>query len=166
MKVILLQDVENLGKKDEAKNVANGYARNFLFPRKLAKLLTKKALEELEKRKEEEAKKAEEALKVVEEEVAKIDGLEIEMPVKIDEQGKLYGSINETEISKIFKTKGFDIKKTKIKIPQPIKELGEYPITILFDHGLEAEIKLIVVESPSAKASEDKGKPKEEPQQP
>ncbi|MFZ5559831.1 MAG: 50S ribosomal protein L9 [Patescibacteria group bacterium] len=149
MKVILLQDVENLGKKDDVKNVANGYARNFLFPKKLAKLATKEAIEELERQKELEAKKAEEELKKVEELVSQIDGLEFEIIEKVDENGKLYGSVNEVRVAKILKEKGFDIKKKQIKIPQPIKELGEFPVTILFDHGLEAEIKLIVIEEKS-----------------
>lgn len=146
MKVILLQDVENLGKREDVKNVADGYARNFLFPKNLAKPATKQALEELKKQKELEAQKAEEDLKKVQEIVAQIDRLEIETLAKVDEQGKLYGSINEIKIGQILKEKGFDIKKDQIKIPQPIKEVGEYPVTILFDHGLEAEIKIIVIE--------------------
>ena len=152
MKIILLQDVENIGKKGEVKNISDGYARNFLFPKKLAKLATKQAIEELEKQKELEIKEAEEELKAVQEIVSKIDGLEIEVPVKVDEEGKLYGSINEVEISKLFKDRGFDIKKKQIKIPQPIKEIGDYPVTILFDHGLEAEIKIIVIEGKAASA--------------
>lgn len=158
MKVILLQDIENIGKKGDIKRVANGYARNFLFPKKLAKIATKEAIEELEKQKELETKKAEEELKATQEIVSKIDGLEIEMPVKVDEEGKLYGSINEVEISKILTNKRFDIKKKQIKIPQPIKEIGEYQVTILFDHNLEAEIKIIV--------SEEKEKESKQPQQP
>jgi large subunit ribosomal protein L9 len=146
MKVILLQDVEDLGKKGDVKNVADGYARNFLFPKKLAMFATEEAIAELEKQKELEAKIAEEELKEVQVIVAQIDGLEFEVVEKIDESGKLYGSINEVRIAKILKDKGFDIKKKQIKIPQPIKETGEFPITILFDHGLEAEIKIIVVE--------------------
>jgi large subunit ribosomal protein L9 len=157
MKVILLKDIENIGKKGDIKRVANGYARNFLFPKKLAKMASKEAIEELEKQKELEIKKAEEELKAVQEIVSKIDGLEIEMPVKVDEEGKLYGSINEIEISKILTGKGFNIKKKQIKIPQPIKEIGEYSVMILFDHNLEAEVKIIVVEEK---------KSKKEPQQP
>lgn len=156
MKVILLQNIENLGKRGDIKKVANGYARNFLFPKNLAKLATKQAIQELEKQKELEAKKAEEELKAVQEIVSKIDGLEIDVPSKVDEEGKLYGSINEVEITKILKDKGFDIKKNQIKIPQPIKEIGEYSIIILFDHNLEAEVKIIVIEEK---------KPKGEPQQ-
>jgi len=146
MKIILLQDVEDLGKKGDIKNVADGYARNFLFPKNLAKLATEEAIVELEKQKELEAKIAEEELKKVEEFVSQIDGQEFEVIEKLDESGKLYGSINEVKIAKILKEKGFDIKKKQIKIPQPIKETGEFPIIILFDHGLEAEIKLIVME--------------------
>lgn len=146
MKIILLQDIENLGKKDEIKRVANGYARNFLFARSLAKPVTKEVLKELEKKREEEARKAEEDLKIMQDLVSQIDGLEIDVPEKTDEEGKLYGSVNEVKISQILKNKGFDIKKKQIKIPQPIKEIGEYPITILFDHGLEAEIKLFITE--------------------
>lgn len=155
MKIILLQDVEELGKKGDIKNVANGYARNFLFPKKLAKFATEEAIKELEKQKELEAQKAEEELKKIEELVSQIDGLEFEVIEKVDENGKLYGSINEIGVAKILKEKGFEIKKKQIKIPQPIKDLGEFPVTILFDHGLEAEIKLIVMEE----------KPKEEPLQ-
>lgn len=156
MKVILLKDIENIGKKGDIKNVANGYARNFLFPKNLAKIATKEAIEELEKQKELEEKKAEEELKATQEIVKKVDGLEIEMPVKVDEQGKLYGSINEVEISKILTDKRFDIKKKQIKIPQPIKEIGEHQITILFDHNLEAEIKIIVTEEKEKKKEKSK----------
>ncbi|MBA7635712.1 50S ribosomal protein L9 [subsurface metagenome] len=159
MKVILLKDIENIGKKGDIKKVADGHARNFLFPKNLAKIASKEAIEELEKQKELEEKKAEEELKVTQEIVKKVDGLEIEMPVKVDEEGKLYGSINEVEISKILTDKRFDIKKKQIKIPQPIKEIGEYQITILFDHNLEAEIKIIIVE-------EKKEKKSKQPQQP
>jgi len=147
MKVILLKDVEDLGKKGDVKDVADGHARNFLIPKKLVGLATPKALEELEREKELAEQKAEQDLKVIEELVSQIDGLEIEILEKVDEQtGKLYGSINEQKISQIFKEKGFDIKKNQIKIPQPIKEIGEYPVTIAFDHNLEAEIKLIIID--------------------
>jgi large subunit ribosomal protein L9 len=126
--------------------VADGYARNFLFAKNLAKPATKQAVEELEKEKELEAQVAEQELKKIEEIVSQIDGLEIEVTEKMDEGGKLYGAINEVKIAKILKDRGLDIKKKQIKIPQPIKALGEYPVIISFDHGLEAEIKIIVVE--------------------
>jgi large subunit ribosomal protein L9 len=146
MKVILLKDVENLGKKNDIKKVADGHARNLLIPGKLAIQATEKAIKELAAQQETEAQKAEQELKVVEETVSQIDGLEIEVPAKADETGKLFGSINDVKISQFFKDRGFNIKKSQIKIPQPIKEVGEYPVIIAFDHGLEAEIKLIIID--------------------
>ena len=146
MKVILLKNVEGLGTKGEVKNVADGYARNYLFPKNLAKLATKQALEELAREKELMAQMAEEELKKIQETVSQIDGLEFEVAEKMDESGKLYGAVNELKIAKILQEKGIEAKKGQIKIHQPIKMAGEYPITIVFDHGLEAEIKIIVVE--------------------
>jgi len=146
MKVILLKDVQGLGKKGEIKNAADGHARNFLIPKGLVRMATDRAIKELEQEKALEEQKAGQELQRVEETVSQIDGLEIEVPVKVDETGKLYGSINDQKISQLFKDKGFDIKKNQIKILQPIKEVGEYPTTITFDHGLEAEIKLIIID--------------------
>lgn len=146
MKVILLQDIEKLGKKDEVKEVADGYARNFLLVRKLAIPATKEALKELEFRKELAAKKAEEELKEVQEIAKNLDGLEIEIPVKIDESGQAYGSLTIPKISKILKEKGFNITRSQIKLEKPIKEVGEYDLTVELPHGLEAKIKVIVIE--------------------
>jgi len=146
MRVIILQDVENLGKQGDVKEVADGYARNFLLPNKLAKLATDTALEELEKIKGLEAKKAEEALKHTQKIVSQIDGQEIEILVKGKETGEIYGSVTPFKISQALKKKGFDIKKTQVIIKEPIKKIGEYPVIINFDHGLEAEIKAIVAE--------------------
>lgn len=145
MKVILQQDIENLGKKYDIKSVADGYARNFLIPKSLAKPATKEALGELERLKEDFTKKAEEELKIIQETVSRLDGLEIEILVKTGDDGKLYGSVTPIRISEKLKEKSFDVKKTQIQLKEPIKEAGEYPILINFDHGLEAEIKVIVI---------------------
>lgn len=146
MKIILLKDIKNLGKKGDVKEVADGYARNFLLPKNLVKIVTKKALKELEKEKELEAKKAEKELKAIQEVVSQIDGQEIGISMKLKESGEIYGSVTPYKISQVLKKKGFDIKKTQISLKEPIKKLGEYPITVNFDHGLEAEVKAIVVE--------------------
>lgn len=147
MKVILLQDIEKLGKKFDVKEVADGYARNFLLPQKLIKLATEEALAQLEAEKEAAVQQAETELKEVEEIVAQLDGQEIEMSAKADGNGKLFGSINEAKIAKALKDKGFKISKKQVKLIEPIKEAGEYDdITIEFPHGLEAKIKIIVTE--------------------
>lgn len=146
MKVILLQDIENLGKKYDIKEVADGYARNFLLPKKMVKETTKESLKWLEIQKENEVKRAEEKLKKVQELATLIDDQEIVIHVKIGENEQLFEKITSKKISEQLKELGFEIKKNQIDLPEPIKELGEFPIKIKFDHNLEAEIKVIVVE--------------------
>ena len=149
MKVILLKDIDNLGKEGDVKEVADGYARNFLLPKKLVKVATKKTLSELEKEKELVAKKAEEELKAIQEIVSQVDGREIEISMKLKEGGKIYGSVTPYKISRALKQKGFDLKKTQISLKEPIKKLGEYSVIVNFDHGLEADVKVIIVEEKS-----------------
>jgi large subunit ribosomal protein L9 len=146
MRVILLQDIEKLGKKYDIKEVADGYARNFLIPKGLVKPATKEALKWLEIQKEIEAKKAEEELKKVQVLATAIDGQEVLIPVKVGEDGQLFESITSQKIFEKLKELGFEIKKTQIDLPEPIKELGEFPVKVKFEHNLEAEIKVIIVE--------------------
>ena len=146
MRVILLQDIEKLGKKYDVKEVADGYARNFLIPQGLAKIATKENLKWLETQKEIEVKKAEEELKKVQKTASTIDGQEIIIPVKVGEEGQLFESITSQKIAEKLKELGFDIKKTQIDLIEPIKELGEFPVKIKFEHNLEAEIRIIIVE--------------------
>jgi len=146
MRVILLQDVEKLGKKHEMKEVKSGYARNFLIARGLAKLATKEALKWLDLQKEIETKKAEEGLKETQGIASAIEGQEIIIPVKTGEEGQLFESITAQRISEKLKELGFDVKKGQINLAEPIKALGEFPIRIKFEHNLEVEIKIIVTE--------------------
>ena len=144
MKIILLKDVEKLGKKGEAKNVADGYARNFLIPNKMAVLATKSELIKLEEQKKIEAEKAERELKIYQEMANQIDGSEIEIPAKVGEDGKLFGAVTPSQIVEKLKENNFEIKKEQIKLEEPIKEIGEYEATIEFPHNLEAKIRIIV----------------------
>lgn len=146
MRVILLENIKNLGKKYEIKKVAHGFARNFLFPKKLAKLATNGNLMWLKKQKEEIAQKAEEELKEIQKIVSNVDGIELTIPVKISKDDGIFGSINALKISEMLKEQGFDIRKGQIQLEEPIKEIGEWPVKISFPHGLEAEIMVIVTE--------------------
>jgi len=135
-----------VGKKYEIKEVKNGYARNFLIPNGLAKPATKEAVVWLETQKEIEEKKSEKELKKTQEVASTFDGQEIIIPVKIGkERDQLFESITAQKISEKLKELGLEIKKNQIELPEPIKELGEYPVKIKFEHNLEAEIKIIVV---------------------
>jgi len=144
MKVILLKDVDKIGKKFEVKEVKSGYARNFLIPQGLAQPATKEAIIWLETQKEIEEKKAEDALKKFQEVASSIDDQEVIIQVKIGEEGQLFESINAQKIADKLKEAGFDIKKTQIELAEPIKDLGEYPVKIKFEHNLEAEIRVIL----------------------
>jgi len=146
MRVILLRDVEKLGKKYDIKEVADGYARNFLISKGLAKKATKETLKWLEVQKETEAKEAEEELKKIQDFATNIDGQEIIIPVKIGEDGQLFESITSQKVFEKLKELSFEIKKDQIDLVEPIKELGEFPVKIHFKHNLEAEIKIIIIE--------------------
>ncbi len=146
MRVILLKDIAKLGKKHEVKEVKDGYARNFLIPKGLAKEATKEVLEWLEIQKEIQEKKAEEELKKAQELASSIDDLEVVVPVKIGDNEQLFESVSPQKIAEQIKEMGFNIKKSQIEIKDPIKELGEFPVKIKLEHNLEVEIKVIVVE--------------------
>lgn len=146
MRIILLEDIENLGKKFDIKKVNDGYARNFLLPKKIAVPATKERIKEIEALKEVEIKKAEQELGQAEELAHQLEGLIIEIPAKIGKDGKLYGGISPQKISKALEEKGFNIDKKKIIIKEPIKEIGEYFVYLNLAHNLEARISIVVIE--------------------
>jgi large subunit ribosomal protein L9 len=147
MKVILLQDVENLGKKYEIKSAKDGYAKNFLMPNNLAKPATKEALKWLATQKEIGEKKTEDDLKKNQEAAEKTDGLEVLISAKIGDQGQLFEKINAQKISEKLVEMGFAIDKNQIVLPEPIGEMGEHPAKIKFEHNLEADIRIIISET-------------------
>jgi large subunit ribosomal protein L9 len=155
MKVILLQDVESLGKKYEVKEVKDGYARNFLIPEKQAKAATKQALKWLADQKEVIEKEAEEDLKKAQALASELDGIEVNIMVKVGDEGQLFESINSQKIAERLKDMGHDVKKTQVKLEEPIKDIGEYPVSISLAHNLESEIKVIITASEKSKEEID-----------
>ena len=149
MKVILLKDVENVGKQFEIKEVADGHARNLLIPQGVVKPATKEAIAWVEVQREILAKKSEEELKGVQELASKLDDFELQLLMKVGDEGQLFEQINAQKISDKLKELGFEVKKSQVKLEAPIKELGEFEVKLTFDHNLEAEIKLIVSEDAS-----------------
>ena len=145
MKVILLQDVEDLGKKHEVKEVKEGFVRNSLLPQGLVKQATPEALKWLEMQKEISAKQMEEGLKEIQKIASAIDGQEVTFSLKAGDKGQLFESVTSQKLVEKIKEMGYEIKKTQLEM-ESIKEFGEFPVKVKFDHNLEAEIKLIVVE--------------------
>ena len=142
----MLKDVEKIGKKYEIKEVAPGHARNFLFPRGLAKPATQETLKWLEEQKEVLRLAAEEDLKKTQALADALDGQELIILVKVGEEKQLFENITSQKIFEKLKENGFGVKKTQIILEEPIKELGEFPVRIRFSHNLEAEIKVIIAE--------------------
>jgi len=155
MRVILLKDIEKVGKKFEVKEVKDGFARNFLFPQGSAKLATEEALKWLEVQKEIEEKKAEEDLNKIQGQASAIDDQEIIIPVKTGGEDQLFESVTCQKIADKLKEMGFDVKKSQITLAEPIKELGEFPVKIKFEHNLESEIRIIVTKLAEDKKEED-----------
>lgn len=150
MKVILIQDVEDLGKKYEVKEVKEGYARNFLLPQNLIKIATKENMKWLRDQKEVIEKEASEDLKKAQELASKLDGEEVGIVVKADDKKHLFESVTAAKLAEKLKEMGFEVKKSQIKLAAPIKELGEFPVKINLDHNLEVEIKVIVTQEEMA----------------
>lgn len=155
MKVILLQDIENLGKKYEIKEVKDGHARNLLIPQKLAKAATKEALKWLADQKEVIEKEAVEDLAKAQALASAIDGLEVAIMVKIGDEGQLFESINAQKISEKLKEMGHEVKKSQILLKDSIKEIGEFPVKVNLEHNLEVEIKVIITGEENAKEKEE-----------
>lgn len=147
MKVVLSAKIPQLGERGDVCDVAGGYARNFLFPQKLAELATPAAIARSEQERAVSKKKAERELHDMQRIATQLDGYELETEETVSEAGTLYASVGAQKVAQLLKERGFPIKKTQITM-EPIKTPGEYKATIRFEHGLEAEITIIVTAAP------------------
>ena len=123
--------------------MADGYARNFLFPKHLAVLAKPNIVHDLAERQKKQAKDAVNDLRDEQKMAAKLDGLELDIKDKASEQGKLYAAVTALKVVAALKRAGYVISANQI-IMKPIKELGNWPIKVKFRHGLEADILVIV----------------------
>ncbi len=143
--LILMVDVEGLGLEGQTVKVAEGYARNFLLPRKLAEPVTKAALRRLEKnRLEREARQAQERAGA-ETLAASLEALSLTLPVKVGENDKLFGSIGVGDIAEALKAQKVDIDRRKILLAEPIRELGVYTVRVKLHAEVTAALKVWVV---------------------
>ena len=146
MKVVLLQDVKGKGKKGELCNVSDGYARNFLFPKKLAVEADNAALNELKNREESAAHHKKEEIAAAKETAAKLDGKTVSITAKAGAGGKLFGSVTSKEIAAEIKAKlGIEIDRKKMNVAD-IKNFGEYTAEIKLYQGVTAKITVKVSE--------------------
>ena len=140
MKVILLQDVKSLGKKGEIVNVNDGYARNFILPKKLGAEATPKNLNDLKLQKNNEKKVAQENLDAAKEG-------KVELAIKVGEGGRTFGSVSNKEIAAAVKEQmNLDVDKKKIQLKETIKTLGTHMVTVKLHPEVSAELKVVVKE--------------------
>jgi large subunit ribosomal protein L9 len=131
MQVILLEKIVNLGGLGEVVKVRNGFARNYLIPNGKAKRATPASVAEFELRRAELEKAQDAALAAAQEKAAKLDGLMIQITQKAGVDGKLFGSVNNVDISAALKAQGHDVPKASIRMPQgPLKTVGDHPLKL------------------------------------
>ena len=145
MEVILREHIDNLGRRGDVVKVAEGYARNYLLPRKLALAVTDNNKRQIEReRKLAEARDAEERAGA--EAIAqRLAQLEIEIARRVGEQQTLYGSVTSADIAHALAAKGFEIDKRKIQLPDPLKALGETTVPVKVHRDVTAQVRVKVV---------------------
>ena len=147
MKVIFLQDVSTKGKQGEIKDVADGYARNFLFPRKLALPATPSAMKDAKAKMEENKKKQERQQADLQELARRLEGTELGFKARAGEKGRLHGSITTADIAdKLSEVASTEIDKKKIKLEEPLRNLGTHEVVVSFYGGIEAKINVLIEE--------------------
>jgi large subunit ribosomal protein L9 len=146
MQIILLEKLPNLGELGDVVKVRQGYARNYLIPHGKAKRATAENLAEFEKRRAELEKAQAEALAAARERATAIDGLTVQITQKAGVDGKLFGSVTNSDISDAIKAQGFDVPKAQIRMPEgPLKQVGEHELKVALHADVIATIKIAVL---------------------
>lgn len=145
MKVILLQDVEHLGKAGEIKDVSGGFGRNYLIPKGYAVLATRGQIKQAEQRLAAEHRRIESVRRDAEAVAARINGRTVTFTVKVGEQDRLYGSVTSSDIAEqIAAQLGVEVDRRKIELDEPIKRTGTYSVTVRLMSGVEPVVNVVV----------------------
>ncbi|GAB6099636.1 50S ribosomal protein L9 [Halanaerocella petrolearia] len=148
MKVILKDNVQGLGNKGEVVEASDGYARNFLFPRDLAKEATQGNLNNLKQKKNAKKKRKQRELEEAEEKAEEIEGMIIEVAVKAGDNGRLFGSVTSNDVAdKIKEETGIEVDKRKVQLSGNIKSLGSTKVDVKLHKDVTATVKVKVVEA-------------------
>ena len=165
MKVVFIEDVPNVAEVGEVKEVANGYGRNYLLPRKLAVLADSQASHLVEARLKVKAKREAETQAEMNEFAKKLEGKKITLKARVGAKDRLYGSITSGDIAdELDKSAGLVVDRRKIELAEPIRQLGSYEVEIKLYKGIAASIKVAVIaeeEEKEAEGQEETGQKKE-----
>jgi large subunit ribosomal protein L9 len=162
MRVILKQDVENLGRKGDIVNVTPGYGRNYLVPRRLALEVTSSNLKMIEIERQALKKKIEKERLSYEELIRKLNELRLTFSRKAGEKDLIFGSVSAGDIKEALDKLGFDIEKKKIILEEPIKRLGNYTIPVKVFQDDKADLKIEVQKEEGQEEADESGKKEEE----
>ncbi len=154
MKLILAADVERLGLMGDLVEVADGYARNYLLPRKMAAVATLKNVKSLEHEKRVIADRIRKEKFSAEEEAKKIGALAISITVKVGEEGKLFGSVTSKDIAAAMAAQGIVVDKRLILLDKPIKEAGTFQVPVKVRHDVTAQVQVEVAPEAPAEVAE------------
>ncbi len=147
MKVVLLQDVKGQGKKNDVIEVSDGYARNFLFPRKLAVVADARAMNEVRNKRSSEEHKIEVEKAQARELAAKLNDIKVVIKAEAGKDGRFYGAVTSKDIAEALKAQaGIDIDKRKIVLDAPIKAFGTYIVEVKLYSGISAKLSVQVCE--------------------
>lgn len=144
MKVILTETVESVGQIGDLVTVAPGYARNFLFPKKLAMEATGKNVRELEHKRRLLAQKREQWRQEMLSYAEKLNSVTVTMRRKVSEEDKLYGSVSTVDVAKALEESGIETDRKNILLDQPIKQLGEYSVGVRVGGEVNATIRVVI----------------------
>lgn len=144
MKVILLDDIPKVGRRGEVREVSDGYARNYLFPQKLALLVNPGNLRNLEQIKKRQESQAALARAEAETRARAIEALSLSLTRQASEEGRLYGSVGAQDVVAFLAQHGFTIEKRRVGLQEPIKALGEYTVPIRLHPDVTAQFRVIV----------------------
>ncbi|MFZ1947433.1 MAG: 50S ribosomal protein L9 [bacterium] len=148
MELILLEDVESLGKRGERIVVKDGYARNFLLPRKLALPANDRGVKMMQQVEKMRAVRELKIHKEAEELAKALNKVSCTAEVQAGEDDRVFGSVTSADISELLRAQGFDVDKRKVIIEEPLKALGVYTIPVKLHHDVEAKVKVWVVKKP------------------
>lgn len=152
--LLLLQDVEALGKKGEIVSAKPGYMRNFLLPKGLAIIASPNTLRKQERLRAERAKQAVIDQKESEELAIQVEGISLEIRVKVDPEGHMYGSVSAADIAHLFQERGLPVEKKSVLVPKPIKETGIHKISLKLKEGVTASCQLTIIPEGALQAQE------------
>ncbi|ADU52428.1 LSU ribosomal protein L9P [Thermaerobacter marianensis DSM 12885] len=145
MKVVLLQDVKGLGRKGDVKDVADGYARNFLLPRGLAREATREVLNQLQQQEAARQRRAQQELDQARAMARRLEGQSVEVRARAGENGRLFGSVTSQDVAEaLHRAFGVKIDRKRVDLPEPLRQLGSYGVALRLHPQVTCRITVVV----------------------